>query len=439
MMRPSRTGLRIDPRFGLYCCWALFLGSVLLRVVYLFENPPMGNIFSDPARHWENGKTFLHPSFMSSMDPKIYQGYIYLLRRWTQDDYFLVSCVTALMSALLPLFWLLALRELLPVRWALIGAAAIGFSPSLLLIYSYFMMETLLLTLCGASIWLSLRALRLRSLGAFVWPALLWTLSCYTRTMAIPMAGVFIGALCLIHWPDWKRMAVRAALFAALMGALLPMACWHSGAVLRYCAPFGSPYINAIHNAALTNTISMHILGHGDYGFGICSIYNRQLAPFSDWKTRESGDFEITVDPARGEADWKTNLALARGREGKVYTPIERYGVNFIKVFLDASWPDNNASMRMARLTIHSRWMWLPLTVAIIVMGWRYRRMPWRRQLIPGLAVLLMAMLLTQQRYSTEGRYRKAFEPLLIAGFVILLHERGVRRRADPLSKEQAV
>jgi hypothetical protein len=84
---------RLQMAFG----WLL-----LCRLLYPFFNSPLDHLFSDPLRHWENGANFLHPSIMGCADPRLYQLWIFALRRLAHDSAPTVLLGCGLLCAAMP-------------------------------------------------------------------------------------------------------------------------------------------------------------------------------------------------------------------------------------------------------------------------------------------------------------------------------------------------
>src|ERR1700722_10164614 len=191
---------------------SLFTGVLVLRLLYPFFDSPLAHLYSDPLRHWENGRDFLHPGAMGGGDPYLYQLWLFTLR-WiarTSSAAILAGC--GALCAAMPYGWYRALRELVPRSPALASAVLIGLWPAFLGPYAYFMTETLLLTLTGFAFWLTLRALRKRTLAAFALAFALWLAASFTRIVLLP-----IGVLCLLLvWlgqpHKWRAMAVALLL-----------------------------------------------------------------------------------------------------------------------------------------------------------------------------------------------------------------------------------
>lgn len=399
----------------------LFVIAVAFRIFYVFITPPYNHILSDPKRHWLNSGNFFTPEFFGSMDPIMYQAFLAFVRYITSENPFGVTFCVGILSALLPWFWYRALKELVPTLWALVGGTAIAIMPSLLMIYSYFMQETLLLTLCAAATWLSLRSLRLQTLSSFAWAAFIWTLACYTRILALPMAGMFLGLLVLAAT---NHKLLRLGLAAGVFTLLLLPACWHSMLRLNYCEPFGNTYLNQTYRLSQKQRYSLTVRGDSIHVFIAPNYLNHPLAPFSQWTTPRRGIVHVEIDPAYGRRDWELELERIR-QDPKPLSGLQEWAENALNLFMDPSWPDSNRKYWLGWLSRQSRWLILPMTLFVGVMGLRYySRMPWRQLILPTVALVLMSILLLQQRFIVEGRYRKVIEPILIASCIIFLHGR---------------
>ena len=108
----------------------------------------MNYLFSDMLRHWTNGVTFPRGGYTGGSDPIIYQVYIGVLHEVIDDNKFLVGMMSAVLSILMPWTYYRAARNVglqkIPALWVWV---LIAWTPSLVAIYHYIMMETLLLFL----------------------------------------------------------------------------------------------------------------------------------------------------------------------------------------------------------------------------------------------------------------------------------------------------
>jgi len=126
----------------------LIIAASCLRVSVCFLHNPMNYLFSDMLRHWTNGVTFPRGGYTGGSDPIIYQVYIGVLHEVIDDNKFLVGMMSAVLSILMPWTYYRAARNVglqkIPALWVWV---LIAWTPSLVAIYHYIMMETLLLFL----------------------------------------------------------------------------------------------------------------------------------------------------------------------------------------------------------------------------------------------------------------------------------------------------
>ena len=139
----------------------LILCASCLRAFVCFQHNPLNYLFSDSWRHWVSGLRFPRGTYFGAADPIGYQVYICVLRRITGDRSFLIALAASLLSIVMPWTYYRAARNFglskLPALWLW---ALIAWAPSLLVIYHYIMMETLLLFLDGIALWMTARYLR---------------------------------------------------------------------------------------------------------------------------------------------------------------------------------------------------------------------------------------------------------------------------------------
>jgi hypothetical protein len=393
----------------------LFMAVLVMRLLFPFFDSPLAHLYSDPLRHWENGRDFLHPSVMGSGDPYLYQLWLFCLRWIAGSSTAAILTGCGALCAAMPYGWYRALRELVPRSPALASAIVIGLWPAFLGPYAYFMTETLLLTLTGFAFWLTLRALRKRTLAAFALAFALWLAASFTRIVLLP-----IGVLCLLLvWlgqpHKWRAMAV--ALLLTLTVAI--PAGLHARMALGYFSPLGNLYLNEIYHASGARDIQIDYGPQGTYVFGSPSYYNPTLYPFSDWTTSRQGLFAITVDTQRGRADWRRWLTAARAQGAGVR--LRDFGENLCYLLFGQAWPDNDRATPVGWLEVWLRWCFLPiilLTTLAVVRG-VYRGREW---LLPGCALLALLLLAVQREGIMEGRYRKPIEPIFMAALTLAVY-----------------
>jgi hypothetical protein len=404
--------------------WRTLFGAVLvIRLLYPFFNSPLTHIFSDPQRHWDNAALFMHPSVMGSGDPYLYQLWLFALRQLSGDSapWLLTAC--GVLCAGMPYGWYRALRELVPRLTALRGAVLIGLWPPFLGGYGYFMNETLLMTLTGFAMALTLRALRKRELAAWAAACALWLAASFTRTVALPMALLSLGWVWLL-----QPHKLRAALLAAAMSLLLVIpAGLHTRAALGFFSPFGNLYLNEIYHAGRNKSIQIDFGPQGQYIFGSPSYYNPTFYPFSEWKTARDGVLSITIDTRNGRDDWRRMRASIPPRSWREHWSdlVE----NLCYLLFGQSWPDNDRSTAIGWATVWLRWLFVPMALAVTLAAGR-RLYHGRGWLLPSCALLSLGLLMVQHEGIMEGRYRKPLEPIFVAALVLAWQARQRTRAA---------
>jgi len=398
----------------------LFTGVLVLRLLFPFFDSPFGHLYSDPLRHWENGRDFLHPGVMGSGDPYLFQLWLFCLRRIAGASSTAILAGCGALCAAMPYGWYRALRELVPRSPALMSAVVIGLWPAFLGPYAYFMTETLLLTLTGFGFWLTLRVLRKRSLGAFAVAFALWLAAIFTRIVLLPIAVMCLAPAWIAQPHKWRSLVLALLLTLAVS---IP-AGLHARSALGYFSPLGNLYLNEIYHASGARDIQIDYGPQGTYVFGSPSYYNPTFYPFSDWTTSRQGIFAITVDTQRGRADWRRWLSAARAQGAGVR--LRDFGENLCYLLFGQAWPDNDRATLVGWLEVWLRWFFLPIILLTTLAMARgvYRGREW---LLPACALMGLLLLAVQREGIMEGRYRKPIEPIFLAALTLAVC---LRRRA---------
>ena len=425
--RLSSLACRVDGRALLYgFCYLLIAVGIWLRVEHIFTYNPIEHIWSDTQRHWEQGTETLRRDPMSLTDPVMYQIYIGMLGKLTLGEPLLVGLYTVLLACLTPWIWYRFARELLPQRRLLATGlwAALSMLPSWISIYAYFMQETLLLPLLGAALFASWRCRRKQTLASFLCMVLLWILAGLTRGIAIPLAAVVTTWLWLIQPQKIAKAGFSLLLLVLLLGPLA----YRSYVTMHMVSPHGIGKLVGLYLRSGKREIHIHYSNGGanwNYWFGSPSTGEKPLAPLSDWTTARSGRVDARIRIEQGAADWK------RAFEAYPLT-LSRYawltGENLIYLFFGSSWPDSNRGRWLENLHHHSRWLWAPLTVVLLLCTAMYWRRLRGQRMLP---VLLLVWIVVQGLLPiavNEGRYRKPAEGLILVQLALLL---AVRRRRD--------
>jgi hypothetical protein len=391
----------------------LFGGTLLLRLLYPFFSSPLDRLFSDPARHWDNALHFFQPSIMGSSDPYLYQVWLAGVQWFAGSSVATIQLSCGLLCAAMPYGWYRALKELLPKRWALGGAVMMGLTPSFIGFYAYFMNETLLLTLTGFAFWLTLRARRRTTVGAFVGACCLWVAVGYTRVLLWPAALLCLGWVLLATPRRGLKLLWGLLIFA---GLAIP-AGLHSKQVLGFFSPLGNPYLAAIYRHSGNKVIDVEFPGYGRYGFGSPSFYNPTFYPFSDWTTSRAGTASVVIDTSKGREDWRQEDI--RVRAVRRFPRLRDSWENLLFLLFGQPWPANNWHTVMGALTVWFRWLWPPI-IAIVAYGFATRRFVGREWLFPSCSILMLGLLMVQQDGIIEARYRLPIDPIMLAALILL-------------------
>jgi hypothetical protein len=398
-------------------CYLVIVLAAIYRVDYIVEYNPMNEIWSDPARHWEQGIDTLRYDPMAMTDPIMYQLYIGFLGKFTLKIPALVAYLTSVLAILGPWVWYLFLRQLLPSKlMAVAGWALISIIPSWISIYGYYMQETLFIPLLGAALYLTWRARRKNNLPAFLWMVLFWILAGLTRGAAVPMAAV----ACTWVWFE-QRDKIRTALASILLiGLIMGPLTYRAYEIVHVFAPHGIGYMNQIYARSGKKWIEMSYDRQGarwGYGFGSPATGSKPFAPFSDWMTQREGPVTAFVDLDEGMRDWKTLFE----REALTW---DKYAwilkENLIFLFLSESWPDSNTERTLGLINYVTRWIWPPLAVIGLIWTMAYWRRMGGQWLFPCIILAWFVVQAVLPISVNEGRYRKPFEGMIIVQLLLL-------------------
>lgn len=390
----------------------LILAATLTRIAGCFLNNPIGHLFSDPLRHWMNGKRFLAPDLLGVGDPILYQLYVFILQQVTGENWFLIALACGLLSAIMPWTYYRAARELqLSIHAARTVWALVAWMPSLVTVYHYFMMETLLIALIGLAFWMSARHLRKGTIRSFLAAVACWTLVCLTKTVAVPLALVAVGYIGWMKSRKWTPFLLGAGLVILM---LIPnsIRTWH---YLKWVAPLGNPWMAKIHHRSGARTIEVYY-GKLKYHFGSPSSFIQPLEPLSSWMMRrayEDSVVTVQVDVSHGKQDWvECYRKLNVGRREWM----EQWGENILLFFFSPAWPDDTETWG-GWLAYLSRWLIGPLIFLILECNLQEIRQR-HCAFIPVTVTVFALFLMFQNMAIMEGRFRKPLEPLLLLNLV---------------------
>lgn len=408
-----------------YFLIALIILGALVRFFICFQHNPLDYLFSDPKRHWLNGQRLFSPDLMGAGDPLLYQIYVFILRAFAGDNRYVIALACGLLSMLMPWTFYRASREFGFSRNEGLGAwCGIVWLPSLATIYHYFMMETLLLLLIGLALWMTGRCLRVASILSWLVAVVCWILAVMTKPTIFPLALCCLAYIWFRRSCNW-RWAVIGAVVALVMMIPNTLRTQH---YLGFIAPLGNPWITEIQHRSGAREIKIHFNG-GTWGFASPSVAIQPLEPLSPWMMRralEKTTVTVYADSTHGMQDWRNAYDQLQCGWKEWFLQLKE---NIVLFLFSPSWPDSNQNEWDGWLNYQLRWIWAP--VMFFVLDCNVREFIRREfHLLPLSVTILMLFLMFQNVATTEGRYRKPLEPLLVLNLIWAL------RSQPPVRKE---
>ncbi|MBI5496105.1 MAG: glycosyltransferase family 39 protein [Deltaproteobacteria bacterium] len=408
---------------------ALMAAGAVVRTLYVMVwGHPMDHLFSDPMRHWDNGRNFFTPSPMGTADPVVFQFYLHVLQKVTGQNRILVGLATTALSLSLPLAWYLCAREFLQTRVAALRfGAVVALMPTFIFSYGYFMTETLLVPVIGFALWMTFRADRTRSAAAFLGAASLWMLAALTRSIALPFAIICLGWLLRHQWRKVARLVAAGCIWAVGLG----FGAWHSEQHFGVYSPFGNfNSVLPIYFLSGERTYKIHFGRDWVYYFSSPSYYISPFDPFRWESSRSNGTYEFTLEKDRhGEdlAQIRSDLLRRNWRQLPMFV-----WENVIFLAFGHAWPETQRGSVPGVLCLSERWIWAPaILLALAFCAWRLRRDG--LQFYPVMVILFVGGLFSAQLAPMEGRYRKPIEPIVLLTLAWAV-ERWERRGQPPVA-----
>lgn len=404
-------------RLLLWILYALIIAGTILRAVYIAGHNPIDFLWSDPQRHWEHGISLLRDDPFIVGDAILYQLYIAALAKVSLKIPGLIAFYTIVLSLSTPWLWYRFFRELQPSKLvAVAGWAVITWLPSWNSIFGYFMQETLMLPLLGAALWMTWRCRRKRTINAFLLMILIWALAGLTRGICIPIAALATVWV----WLEQGHKVKKTVYGILLLGLILGPLSYRSWEKVYMIAPYGISQLNAIYAKSGKEEINLEFHRDGAvwyFGFWSPSLGSQPFEPLSDWQTQRKGKVKVYIDVNKGYEDWNAALT-ANALTFKKYLWITKE--NLIFLFFGESWPDSDRNELLGKLNYQMRWLWAPLTIICLGLTFFCRRSQRARLLLPALILIWFVVQGLVPIVVNEGRYRKPFEGMLIAQFVLL-------------------
>lgn len=414
-----------------------FIALCVGRFLIPFFFHPMENITSDMHTLWKCAATFLSPTYYCATLPKLFLFYLYLQQSLVgilpyEVGFVAIAVFAGALCALLPVVWYLACREIMPPIWALAAGILIAITPSLYAVYAYFLSETLALVLMGVAFWLTFRAIRLRKLRAYAGAVALWMLALLAKQTMLPFA---LGALAYAWIKQPARQRPKAAIITlCVIAAFMVPAGLHSYGALKIFAPLR--YGGSAKLYRLSDTIG--------YGYRVStgemfrstsgSMQRNPFEPFGVYRSwRKHGISEFYID-ATNPNTWKENIARLKQTHTLRHALLDTEDA-IVYLFFSSSWPDDNDKNWLNGSSYHTRWMWAPLLLLVLLSA-PVRKLDEKGAFILTCTGGMILLLMFQQSAVMEGRYRKPLEPLLLVSAIILLRswvaQRPKKRMAAP-------
>jgi hypothetical protein len=415
-------------------CYLLISIGIIWRIQYISEFNPIHEIWSDPQRHFEQGKDTLRDDPMSLADPILYQLYIGVLLKLSLTLPILVAFYTSLLSIITPWIWYRFFCELQPTNklYPLMGWAALSVTPGWIGIYGYFMQETLLLPMLGLALYATWRCRRKRSLNSFLLMIFLWVLAGLTRGICIPMAAI----ACTWVWIEQSQKLAKAACSLIILALVLVPLTYRGHQKVQIFAPHGIGHLNMLYALSGKRDLDIQFLrydGHWRYIYTSPALLLKPFEPLSEWATARTGKADLSIDISKGGHDWDSAYARYPLSVTKLLWIVKE---NLAYLFFAPSWPDSNRLRAVGELNYWLRWIWAPLTV--LAMAWSIQRiLTVRVQPLDNTQCNMQSQRLLLLIFLTwffvqgvvpicinEGRYRKPLPGLLIAQLVLLAGSR---------------
>lgn len=408
--------------------WILIISGSLFRFAYPFlKNPLKYQLDSDLARHYLSGtQAASEYNFGNIIDPVAYQVFLTGVFQITHGQPLFVAAVAGLISVVTPFLYYLWMRYCLPNRVSqLTGYAILTWLPGWICYSGYFMQESILLPVIGLSLWLTWRAVRLKSYVSYLCSAVALGLCANTKASAI--------ALCSILWIWQSQSLLRSqkrsrALAIVTFGSVLILALClitplkvHNRVNVFMLFPqesFNRTYYES-GKAIMTWTVAYRDkLNNKEVNqtmrFWSPSMYDPPFRPFSQWRMSRQGMQEgaiyltdltarISVAPysisleERLEYTFENGIYLLLADQ---YPVDDEYPPSFFS-FL------NNAASAV-------RWIWFPIVLTIVCLSLKRRRI----EPVSTICLSYLFLLLIQQSVVMEGRYRMPWEGLAIVALL---------------------
>jgi hypothetical protein len=394
---------------------ALIVIGTIIRFALPFFYNPLRFLVSDAGRHYFDAIRPSDGATINLLDPVGYQIWLGAVVRIIGDNRIAAAIYAGGLNAITPWFWYRWMRELFANKnAALAGWAALVWLPSWIKLGNAFMDTTILLPAVGIALWLSWRAVRKQSPGAYIWAAIGWGLASTIKLFVLPFLGIvwlWLGRNMLSQFPGrWRALATACSVIMIAFYSLTPLKIFTH---LNTVELFPPGQFNRLYYESGKRSMEMYCFhktastDHYYFTFTSPAVVSKPFYPLSNWESARQGVVRFNVE-----------FPVERRRYEPMHMSFEdrfRYTIeNMIFFFFDYSWPEDGEIGGWDTFTIHFRWFWLPFTIATLVLGLKRHR----RDIVFALFSITLAVFLFQQGGVMEARYRKIWEGIAIATFI---------------------
>ncbi len=411
--------------------WIAVCFGMLWRFWVVIWNSPDLAILADPLRHLQAARdlSLTNQFIFAVFDPPIYQYWLAFFIHFFDRFPFTLVLYSMVLTALTPLIWYLWMRLVLKdEKLALIGLTIFTFLPSYLTIFCFFMPETLLLPLLGLSLWLTNKAEVQPTRAYLISVAVLWGITVCTKANT---AAACVVALIWLWWKLSKTIAGKPLLMTALLQLSIVGAIYSLTPLKVYYHMHSIILVpgTTIFNRVLYESGKAKLEVHGnrfdaqgkivDYKFWCAhpDFIGQSIEifrPLSAWKPARSGTLVMALDL---DQLWPKFPHLEISLNDRLRYTYE----NILFFFFASVYPEEERAVFPYSLTIDSRWMWLPVTLIVLILASKRRMCTYP----VVLAAVTAFVIMLQQSSIVEGRYRKPWEGLVLVALLDVSKRKG--------------
>jgi hypothetical protein len=289
------------------------------------------------------------------------------------------------------------------------------------------MQESLILPLLAVALWMSWRANRIDDRKSYLLAAIAWGAACLTKASVMPMALIywlwkFREWISARGWTRaWSTIVPVVAVLAA-MYSIWPLKVYNRVGLFPLIpnSDFNRLFYESGKKAIELTYLYRDKQSGAPYHFHwrfeepSCCM-GHQLAPLSDWLSARDGVYTCTFDYIN---DTEPNPHMS------IVNRLRFTAENIVFFFFGYTFPMDFPSDKPDNALIEIvRWIWFPITLVIVCLTIRLRRV----DMLTAIYLGSMCFALFSQSFIMEGRYRIPWEGVAI---VALLNVIAAARRS---------